>query len=201
MTHQVGDPQRTTPMQKFWADASAKYVVEQAGKVRESAAKWGQSATAILAATGLATAFAGRETLAALDPTAHFGIIVAVVAAAALSGVSLFCAAWAASRSSGWTWDDPESFRSSQETAAATSSRWLSRSAVFLLAAFTVAIIAVVLTLTAPKAAGTSQTLVVSEGDIVGCGELTVANGQLRVDGTAVPPAPVSFHTLSECPD
>jgi hypothetical protein len=188
-------------MEKIWADASAKYVVEQGNKVRENAAKWGQSATGILAAAGLATAFKGTETLEALPEATRGSVSFAIIAAAVLAGIALLLAAWAASGTTGWAWNDPESFRTAQTTAAQSASNRLNWSVVILGFAFVASIWAVTLIWTSPKPASAEQTLVIGPNGLVGCGKLSADDGQLVVDNEPVPPPPVSFHTTSDCPD
>lgn len=201
MTDQFGMPQHTTPMQKVWAEASAKYVVEQASKVREAAAKWGQSAAAILAVAGLATVFKGRETLDVLPEETRGQVIVAVMAVALFSGLALGLAAWAASGTVGWSWNDPESFRKAQHSAASSASKLLTASAWALVLAFACAIGTVWLIINAPKAPAAEQSVVVGPEGLVGCGALSIEDGLLLVDGTRVPAAPVSFYKTTDCPE
>lgn len=199
---EVGEVRRTSQLDIIWEEASAKYLVDQAAKIREAASKWGTSATAILAVAGLATAFEGRETLSAIAAGSRDGIASAVIAAIVLAGVALFFAALATTGSTEWTWNDPTSFRLSQSNAAAKAARWLELSKWGVALAFAAAVIAVAMVWTAPKVApDASNTLVIGpQGDVL-CGELEVDGGQLVVDDQPLPQPPISVHTVPDCPE
>ena len=198
---QVGRGGRTSDLDKLWSEASAKYIVDQLGKIRESASKWGENATAILAVAGLATAFKGRETLEAIDPSMRPFLLLAVGVALLLSGGAILTAALATSGSTAWTWNDPTSFRTAQTNAANSAASWLTASKWLVTLAFLASVGAVALVWAAPKASGTpSQTLVLG-GSEVQCGELKVANGTITVGGQPLPSGPVSVHTVAECPE
>lgn len=197
---QVGSVQRTSDLDKVWSDASAKYLVDQAGQLRESAGKWAQNATAILSVAGLATAFKGRETLVSIDPAWHGLLVAAVGGTLVLSGLALLAAALATSGAVDWTWNDPTSFRTAQVAAAAATARWLKASKWLVTGAFLASIVAVGIIWTAPKAPSTPSKTLVIAGDAVLCGELGVANGRIEIDGKPIPKRALLVQTVAECP-